>query len=94
VRLEKNIRQSCSGKGRFALAWLRYRPAPVIPIIGARKLSQLEDNLKSLEVTLSVDQLRHLNEVSAVPMGFPNEFFEAEMVRTFLFGGMRDRIRA
>jgi aryl-alcohol dehydrogenase-like predicted oxidoreductase len=26
---------------QIALAWLRYRPVPVIPIIGARKLSQV-----------------------------------------------------
>ena len=38
---------------QVALAWLRCRPVPVIPIIGARKLSQLEDNIRSLEVTLS-----------------------------------------
>ena len=30
---------------QVALAWLRYRPVPVIPIVGARKLSQLQDNL-------------------------------------------------
>jgi Aldo/keto reductase family len=30
---------------QVALAWLRYRPVAVIPIIGARKLSQLRDNL-------------------------------------------------
>ena len=40
---------------QVALAWLRYRPVPVIPIIGARKLSQLEDNLASLDLTLSAD---------------------------------------
>ncbi len=79
---------------QVALAWLRHRSVAVIPIIGARKLTQLEDNLKSLEITLSPDQLRRLNEVSAVPMGFPHEFMEAGMVRTFIFGGMRDRIRA
>jgi aryl-alcohol dehydrogenase-like predicted oxidoreductase len=27
---------------QVALAWLRYRPVPVMPIIGARKLSQLQ----------------------------------------------------
>src|ERR1700693_3247181 len=37
----------------IALAWLRYRPVAVIPIIGARKLSQLQDNLASLELTHS-----------------------------------------
>jgi aryl-alcohol dehydrogenase-like predicted oxidoreductase len=37
---------------QVALAWLRYRPVPVIPIIGVRKLSQLEDNLASFDLAL------------------------------------------
>src|SRR5271165_3484559 len=40
---------------RVALAWLRYRSVPVIPIIGARKLSQLQDNLASFDVALSTE---------------------------------------
>lgn len=36
---------------QVALAWLRYRSVPVIPIIGARKLSQLKDNLASFDLT-------------------------------------------
>jgi aryl-alcohol dehydrogenase-like predicted oxidoreductase len=35
-------------KAQIALAWLRYRRVPVIPIIGARKISQLQDNIASL----------------------------------------------
>jgi len=79
---------------QIALAWLRHRSVPVIPIIGARKLTQLEDNLKSLEVAFSPEQLRRLDEVSAVPMGFPHDFLATDMVRGFTFGGLRDRIRA
>jgi len=79
---------------QVALAWLRHRSVAVIPIIGARKLFQFEDNLKSLEITFATDHLRRLDEVSAVPMGFPHEFMESGMVRTFIFGGMRDRIKA
>jgi aryl-alcohol dehydrogenase-like predicted oxidoreductase len=30
---------------QVALAWLRQRPEPVIPIVGARRLEQLRDNL-------------------------------------------------
>src|SRR5262249_46737 len=41
---------------QVALAWLRYRPVPVIPIVGARKLPQLKDNLASAGVSLSVKQ--------------------------------------
>ncbi len=77
-----------------ALAWLRYRPVPVIPIIGARKLSQLQDNLASLDLTLSAEQLKKLEEASRIGLGFPHEFYSKDLVRTFLYGGMRDKIAA
>src|SRR3979411_801772 len=79
---------------QVALAWLRYRPVPVIPIIGARKLSQLQDNLASLELTLSADQLRTLDEASRIELGFPQHFYEREAVRAICYGGLRDQILA
>jgi aryl-alcohol dehydrogenase-like predicted oxidoreductase len=79
---------------QVALAWLRTRPVPVIPIIGARKLTQFEDNLRSLEVKLSPEHLQRLDQVSAVSLGFPHEFFTLEAVRSILTGGMADRIKA
>ena len=33
-----------------ALAWLRARPGTVVPIIGARRLAHLEDNLAAVDV--------------------------------------------
>ena len=65
---------------------------PVIPIIGARKLSQLEDNLASLELKLSDVQVKTLDEASQIELGFPHDFFKREMVRTFVYGGTRDLI--
>ena len=44
-------------------------PLPVIPIIGARKLSQLQDNLASFDVTLSADQVKRLDEACQIEMG-------------------------
>ncbi len=79
---------------QVALAWLRTRPAAVIPIVGARKLSQFEDNLRSLDVTLSPEQQERLHRVSAVPLGFPHDFYASESVRAILYGGLRERIRA
>ncbi len=79
---------------QVALAWLQYRPVPVIPIIGARKLSQLEDNLASLELALSDDQVKALDEASQIEMGFPHDFFRRDMVRTFVYGGTRNLIDA
>ena len=66
---------------QVALAWLRYRPVPVIPIIGARKLSQLQDNLASFDLTLSPRQLKTLDEASRIELGFPHDMFSKEMVR-------------
>jgi aryl-alcohol dehydrogenase-like predicted oxidoreductase len=63
--------QSGRSMAQVALAWLRYRPVPVIPIIGARKLTQLQDNLASLDLTLSSDQLKILDEASRIELGFP-----------------------
>jgi aryl-alcohol dehydrogenase-like predicted oxidoreductase len=77
---------------QVALAWLRYRPVPVIPIIGARKLSQFEDNLASFDLSLSMDQLKRLDEASHIELGFSYDLYTKEMLRTFVYGGLRDQI--
>jgi aryl-alcohol dehydrogenase-like predicted oxidoreductase len=79
---------------QVALAWLRYREIPVIPIVGARRVSQLEDNLASLDVKLSGEQLSRLNQASAIELGFPHDFYENDLVRTLAYGGMEDKILA
>ena len=79
---------------QVALAWLRYRPVPVIPIIGARKLSQLQDNLASFDLTLSADQLKTLAAASRIELGFPYDMYAKEVARTTAYGGLRDRIVA
>src|SRR5215813_8513418 len=79
---------------QVALAWLRYRLVPVIPIIGARKLSQLNDNLESGDVSLSAKQLKTLDQASEIELGFPHEFYTRDLVRGMIYGGMRDKIVA
>jgi len=84
--------QTNRSMAQVALAWLRYRPVPVIPIIGARKLDQLQDNLASLDLTLSGQQLKTLDEASEIELGFPYSMYAKELVRGFAYGGLRDRI--
>lgn len=79
---------------QVSLAWLRYRDIPVIPIIGARKISQLEDNIASLTLELTPEQVAKLNDASAIELGFPQDFYRVEMVKNLVYGGMRDRILA
>ena len=77
---------------QVALAWLRHRSVPVIPIIGARKLPQLQDNLASVQLSLAGDQLKTLDEASRLDLGFPQEIFTRELTRGLRSGGMADRI--
>src|SRR5437660_3246347 len=77
---------------QVSLAWLRYRPVPVISIVGARKLSQLKDNLASADVSLSANQLKTLAAASRIEPGFPHEFYTRDLVRGLVYGGMRDQI--
>jgi aryl-alcohol dehydrogenase-like predicted oxidoreductase len=84
--------QTGRGMAQVALAWLRYRRVPVIPIIGARKLSQLLDNLASFDLSLSADQVKTLDEASQIDLGFPYNLYAKEFVRAIAYGGMRDEI--
>ncbi|MBX7220026.1 MAG: aldo/keto reductase [Blastocatellia bacterium] len=80
--------------GQVSLAWLRHRAVPVIPILGARKLSQLQDNLASFDLTLSADQLQTLEQASQIEPGFPYSMYTKDLARSVAYGGMRDRILA
>jgi aryl-alcohol dehydrogenase-like predicted oxidoreductase len=98
ARIIKAVKTVADQTGRsmaqVALAWLRSRPVPVIPIIGARKLSQLQDNLASIDLSLSTEQLKMLDEASRIELGFPHEFYAKEMVLSLIYGGMADQIVA
>ena len=60
-----------SSVAQVALAWILANDAVTSVIIGARKLSQLDDNLKSVDLTLSADELKALEEVSKRPLEYP-----------------------
>ena len=52
-----------------ALAWLLHNPVVTAPIIGPRTLEQLHGNLKSFEVKLSEEIMKHLDEIWPGPGG-------------------------
>jgi aryl-alcohol dehydrogenase-like predicted oxidoreductase len=56
---------------QVALAWTRQRDPRVVPIVGVRTTAQMHEALGSLEVRLSEEHLRQLDEVSRVELGFP-----------------------
>lgn len=71
---------------QVALAWLLGRPGNVVPIIAATKESQLVDNLGCLDVRLDADAVARLDEVSAVPLGFPHDFLREPSVVKTVYG--------
>jgi aryl-alcohol dehydrogenase-like predicted oxidoreductase len=60
----------CSA-ARLALAWLLAKPAVTSVIIGAKRPGQLKDNLAAMELTLTLDELKQLDEASALALEYP-----------------------
>ncbi len=61
---------------QVALAWLLAQPAVTAPIIGVRTEEQLEDNLGAVGWKLSAEELKRLDEASALPETYPYRFIE------------------
>jgi aryl-alcohol dehydrogenase-like predicted oxidoreductase len=78
---------------QVAINWVRqqqYR-ALMIPILGARSESQLQDNLAVLQWELAPEQLQRLDTASKIAYGFPRDFLEGDL-REYIFGATFDMI--
>lgn len=64
---------------QIALAWVRLQKGVTSTIIGAKRVDQLLDNVKSTEVVLSADELQKLNEVSALGKEYPGWMVERQV---------------
>jgi aryl-alcohol dehydrogenase-like predicted oxidoreductase len=84
------VKEVASEVGRtpsqVAIAWVlgQRRRANIIPIVGARRLSQIQDNLAALSVTLPEKALSRLEEASKIELGFPHDFLA--QVRQVVYG--------
>jgi aryl-alcohol dehydrogenase-like predicted oxidoreductase len=63
-----------STPGQVALSWVMTKNG--FPIIGARTLSHLEDGLKALKIELTSSQVKRLDNVSAITLGYPHELLK------------------
>jgi aryl-alcohol dehydrogenase-like predicted oxidoreductase len=89
VEIAKQIDSSPS---QVALAWLRTRPSSIVPILGARRLGQIRDNLSCLDVTIPEEHLRRLDEASKIDLGFPHAFLAGPVGKDRLYGGLYSRM--
>jgi aryl-alcohol dehydrogenase-like predicted oxidoreductase len=65
-----------ASSAQVAIAWVRAQQARsvIVPVLGARRCDQLEDNLGALELELTAAELERLEEVSRIQLGFPHDF--------------------
>jgi len=75
---------------QVAINWVRQQPkAQMIPILGARSVKQLKDNLGVLDWKLTDEQWKCLDEVSAINLGFPHGFLDGNRN---IYGATHDMI--
>ena len=80
-------------ESHVALQWMMDRDFSCIPIVGATKIDQLNDNLKAIDTKLTPEHFKKLNEVSAIELGFPGDFFNEDAVKMNSFGGFYNRVQ-
>lgn len=91
--VEKVAQEIGKSPAQIALNWLLQKPGTVIPIIGARTIGQLEDNLGCLDFMLAPEQMAYLDLVSQIDLGFPHTFISSDMVKNLISGGTTIRTK-
>lgn len=74
------VQEIADGLGRsmaqVALNWVLHRPGVTAPIIGARTVAQIEDNLGAFGWRLEADVVERLDAASAIERGYPYDFID------------------
>lgn len=85
--LDKVADEVGRSSAQVALNWVRQQPGIIIPIVGATKATQLQDSLGCLDFRLNESQMKRLDALAKVELGFPHSFLQAHEVRELIFGG-------
>jgi len=56
---------------QLAIAWLLRQPRVTSVLLGTKRIEQLDDNLRAVDVQLTEEELRSLDEVSKLPAEYP-----------------------
>ncbi|MCA9669198.1 MAG: aldo/keto reductase [Myxococcales bacterium] len=81
-----------ASSAQVALAWVKSHGYRYIPIVGARKVSQIEDCIGAASITLADEHLAKLDELSRVSPGFPMGFLSSDGVMDLVRSEARGRI--
>ncbi len=88
INIAQEIKRTPS---QVALNWIRESKKifrnKIIPIVGAKNLVQINDNLSCMEFVLSDEQIDRLNQISKIELGFPHDFLSSDAIRNIIYGG-------
>jgi aryl-alcohol dehydrogenase-like predicted oxidoreductase len=87
AELEKVANELDRSMAQVAMNWTVNRPGIATVIVGATRLSQLEDNLKALDFTIPAELSDRLEKVSRPEAQFPYSFFGDE-IQGMIHGGV------
>ena len=79
---------------QVALNWLLARPYVPSVIIGPRTIDQLDSSIGSLGFDLSADEMKTIDELAPIELGFPHDFAKQGKPRNFVTAGSRVPKRA
>lgn len=71
---------------QVALNWMCQKKPFIIPIIGAKNVNQLKENLDCLEFKLAEEQIKRLDEASEYPLTFPYNFLALQDIKKAIYG--------
>ncbi|MCB0344473.1 MAG: aldo/keto reductase [Bdellovibrionales bacterium] len=74
---------------QVALRWNLNQQGVVSPIIGARTLKQLQDNIDCLKIQITPEQSAQLHDASAIKLGFPHDFTAKASIVERIRGGTK-----
>ena len=91
MRVAEEVGRSPS---QVAIHWVTRRAPNVIPIVGARRLSQLADNLGALDFELTPEQMDALTAVRPLTREYPHTFWNDFVRGDLIYGQSVDKLRA
>lgn len=78
---------------QVALNWLRQQHQQIIPIVGSRKVEQINDSLNCINFTIPEAEMHELSEVSAIELGFPHDFLASRGVEDVMFADFAGKLQ-
>ncbi|KAI9019948.1 norsolorinic acid reductase [Hyaloraphidium curvatum] len=73
-KVEEIAKKHKAKMGQICIAWMLRQPNVNTILLGQRTVAQLEDNIAALDVVLDDDDMKALDAVSAIDLGFPHTF--------------------